>query len=89
MGFSLGRAIDASVRKAAETLNSGAAWYPAVTADGDLPEGAWMAIPTDTSDGAVPAWNCRPHTHRFTALFSARRITRFMNKSVDCPEQSP
>jgi hypothetical protein len=35
-GFRWG-AIDASIREAAEALNSGAAWYPAITADGDLP----------------------------------------------------
>jgi hypothetical protein len=57
VGFSWG-AIDASISGAAETLNSGAAWYPPITADGDLPKGAWMAILTDTPDGAVTSRNC-------------------------------
>jgi hypothetical protein len=40
VGFSWG-AIDAYIREANETLNSGAAWYPAITADGDLRKGPW------------------------------------------------
>ncbi|MFZ1174972.1 MAG: IS1380 family transposase [Mycobacterium sp.] len=47
VGFSLGAVIDAKVRQAAEMLNNTDAWYPAITADGGIRDGAWVAEATD------------------------------------------
>jgi len=45
--FSLGCAIDAAVREAAEVLTATQGWYPAITADGGIREGACVAEATD------------------------------------------
>ena len=50
VGFSFGYAVDSRVRDAAETLNEGDCWYPAIEAGGDLREGAWVAEATDLVD---------------------------------------
>jgi Transposase DDE domain group 1 len=50
VGFSLGAVIDARVRQAAEVLNNTNAWYPAITADGHVRDGAWVAEVTDLVD---------------------------------------
>ena len=50
VGFSLGAVIDARVRQAAEVLNNTNAWYPAITADGGIRDGAWVAEVTDLVD---------------------------------------
>jgi hypothetical protein len=48
--FSLGCAIDAAVREAAEVLTATQGWYPAITADGGIREGPWVAEATDLVD---------------------------------------
>jgi hypothetical protein len=50
VGFSLGAVIAARVRQAAEVLNNTNAWYPAITADGHVRDGAWVAEVTDLVD---------------------------------------
>ena len=50
VGFSFGYAVDIRVRDAAETLNEGDCWYPAIEAGDDLREGAWVAEATDLVD---------------------------------------
>jgi len=50
VGFSLGAVIDARVRQAAEVLNDTNAWYPAITVDGGIRDGAWVAEVTDLVD---------------------------------------
>lgn len=50
MEFSLGCAIDAAVREAAEVLTATQGWYPAITADGGIREGPWVAEATDLVD---------------------------------------
>ena len=50
VGFSFGYAVDIRVRDAAETLNEGHCWYPAIESGGDLREGAWVAEATDLVD---------------------------------------
>ena len=50
VGFSFGTAIDTHIREAVEVLNTAAAWYPAVDADGGIRDGAWVAEATDLVD---------------------------------------
>jgi hypothetical protein len=50
VGFSLGCAIDAQVRDAAEVLTTGGGWYPAIEAGGGIREGAWVAEATGLLD---------------------------------------
>ncbi|MGA9375318.1 MAG: IS1380 family transposase, partial [Mycobacterium sp.] len=50
VGFSFGYAVDVRVRDAAEILNEGRCWYPAIEADDGLREGAWVAEATGLVD---------------------------------------
>jgi hypothetical protein len=50
VGFSLGAPIDAAVRGAAALLTDRDAWYPAISADGGISEGAWVAEATELVD---------------------------------------
>ncbi len=87
VGFSLGAVIDAAVRDAAEVLTTNGGWYPAITADGDIREGAWVAEATDLVD--LSKWPAgtrlilrkeRPHPGaqlRFTDS-DGHRITGFL-----------
>jgi hypothetical protein len=54
VGFSLGCAVDAAIRDAAEILNATNSWYPATDSGGDIREGAWVAEATDLVD--LSAW---------------------------------
>ena len=54
VGFSFGTAIDTRIRDATEVLNTAAAWYPAIDADGGNRDGAWVAEATDLVD--LSAW---------------------------------
>ncbi|KZS72439.1 transposase [Mycobacterium kansasii] len=92
VGFSLGCAIDAAVRDAAEILNSTDAWFPAIDSDGGIREGAWVAEATDLVD--LSAWPAgtrlilrkeRPHPGaqlRFTDS-DGHRITGFLTDTGD------
>ncbi len=56
VGFSFGYAVDVRVRDAAEVLNQGQCWYPAIDSGGGLREGAWVAEATSLLDmGTWPA----------------------------------
>jgi Transposase DDE domain group 1 len=50
VGFSLGAVINAAAREAAEVLTTNGGWYPAITAEGDIHDGAWVAEATDVVD---------------------------------------
>ncbi len=50
VGFSFGYAVDARVRDAAETLNEGDSWYPAIESSGGIRDGAWVAEATSLVD---------------------------------------
>jgi hypothetical protein len=50
VGFSFGYAVDVRVRDAAEVLNAGQCWYPAIDSGGGIREGAWVAEATDLVD---------------------------------------
>ncbi len=50
VGFSLGVMIDFTVSEAAEALAGTKSWYPAITADGGISDGAWVAEVTDLVD---------------------------------------
>jgi hypothetical protein len=50
VGFSLGCAIDAQIRAAAEVLNAAKGWYPAIDSDDGIREGAWVAEATNLVD---------------------------------------
>jgi Transposase DDE domain group 1 len=50
VGFSFGYAVDGRVRDAAETLNEGHGWYPAIESGGGIRDGAWVAEATDLVD---------------------------------------
>ena len=50
VGFSFGYAVDTRVREAAEILNEGGCWYPAIESGADLRDGAWVAEATDLVD---------------------------------------
>ena len=87
VGFSFGYAVDTRVRDAAETLNEGGCWYPAIESGADLREGAWVAEATDLVD--MSGWPARtrlilrkerPHPGaqlRFTDS-DGRRVTAFI-----------
>ncbi len=92
VGFSLGAVIDAAVRAAAELLNTTDAWYPAISTDGGIRDGAWVAEATDLLDLANwPAGTRlilrkeRPHPGaqlRFTDT-DGHRITGFLTDTPD------
>ena len=50
VGFSFGYPVDARVRDAVETLNTGDSWYPAIDSDGGIRDGAWVAEATELVD---------------------------------------
>jgi len=54
VGFSLGAAIGARVRAAAEVLNDTDAWFPAIETGGGIRDGAWVAEATHLVD--LSAW---------------------------------
>ncbi|MGH3421713.1 MAG: IS1380 family transposase, partial [Streptosporangiaceae bacterium] len=92
VGFSLGAAIDAGVREAAELLTANDGWYPAITADGAIRDGAWVAEATDLVD--LSKWPTstrlilrkeRPHPGaqlNFTDC-DGHRITGFLTDTAD------
>jgi Transposase DDE domain group 1 len=92
VGFSLGAVIDAQVRTAAEVLTHTDAWYPAISTDGAIRDGAWVAEATDLVD--LANWPVgtrlilrkeRPHPGaqlRFTDT-DGHRITGFLTDTVD------
>lgn len=92
VGFSLGCAIDAAVRDAAEVLNASNSWYPAIEANGAIREGAWVAEASDLVD--LSAWpkgtrlilrKERPHPGaqlRFTDS-DGHRVTGFLTDTPD------
>jgi Transposase DDE domain group 1 len=92
VGFSLGTAIDTRIRDATEVLNTAAAWYPAIDADGGIRDGAWVAEATDLVD--LSAWpdgtrlilrKERPHPGaqlRFTDS-DGHRVTGFITDTPD------
>lgn len=47
VGFSFGYPVDARVQDAADTLNLGSCWYPAIDTNGGIRDGAWVAEATD------------------------------------------
>ena len=50
VGFSFGHPVDARVQDAADTLNRGHGWYPAIDTDGGIRDGAWVAEATALVD---------------------------------------
>jgi hypothetical protein len=90
--FSLGAAIDAPIRDAVEVLNTAGGWYPAISTDGGIREGAWVAEATDLLD--LSAWPAgtrlilrkeRPHPGaqlRFTDS-DGHRVTGFLTDTAD------
>jgi hypothetical protein len=92
VGFSLGCAVDAALRDAAEVLTTTDAWYPAIDATGDIREGAWVAEATDLVD--LANWPTgtrlilrkeRPHPGaqlRFTDS-DGHRVTGFLTDTAD------
>jgi hypothetical protein len=46
VGFSFGFPVDWRVQDAVDTLNLGAAWYPAIDTNGGIRDGAWVAEAT-------------------------------------------
>ena len=92
VGFSLGCAIDAAVRDAAEILTSTDAWFPAIDSGGGIRQGAWVAEATDLV--GLSAWPAgtrlilrkeRPHPGaqlRFTDS-DGHRITGFLTDTPD------
>lgn len=92
VGFSFGTAIDARIREATEVLNTAAAWYQAVDADGGIRNGAWVAEATDLVD--LSGWPTgtrlilrkeRPHPGaqlRFTDS-DGHRVTGFITDTPD------
>ena len=92
VGFSFGTAIDTRIRDATEVLNTAAAWYPAMDADGGIRDGAWVAEATDLVD--LSAWpqgtrlilrKERPHPGaqlRFTDS-DGHRVTGFITDTPD------
>jgi Transposase DDE domain group 1 len=50
VGFSLGCAINADIRDAAEVLTATDSWYPAIDSGGGIREGAWVAEATELVD---------------------------------------
>jgi hypothetical protein len=92
VGFSLGATIDARVRDAVEVLTTSDGWYPAITTDGGIREGAWVAEATDLVD--LSKWPAgtrlilrkeRPHPGaqlQFTDS-DGHRITGFFTDTAD------
>lgn len=91
VGFSLGCAITAPVRDAAEVLTTTKSWYPAIETGGGIRQGAWVAEATDLVD--LSAWPAgtrlilrkeRPHPGaqlRFTDS-DGHRITGFLTDTA-------
>jgi hypothetical protein len=91
VGFSLGHPVDTRVQDAADTLNRGQAWYPAIESDGEIRDGAWVAEATDLLD--MSAWPAgtrlilrkeRPHPGaqlRFTDA-DGMRVTAFITDTA-------
>lgn len=87
VGFSFGYPVDARVRDAVEVLTTNDGWYPAITTDGGIREGAWVAEATSLVD--LSSWPAgtqlilrkeRPHPGaqlRFTDS-DGHRITGFI-----------
>ncbi len=92
VGFSLGAVIDARTRQAAEVLTANDAWYPAITTEGGIREGAWVAEATGLVD--LSNWPAgtrlilrkeRPHPGaqlRFTDS-DGHRVTGFLTDTTD------
>jgi hypothetical protein len=92
VGFSLGCAINAAVRDAAEVLTDGGGWYPAIESDGGIRDGAWIGEATALVD--LSTWPAgtrlilrkeRPHPGaqlRFTDS-DGHRITGFLTDTAD------
>ena len=92
VGFSLGCAINAAVRDAAEVLTDGGDWYPAIESDGGIRDGAWIGEATALVD--LSTWPAgtrlilrkeRPHPGaqlRFTDP-DGHRITGFLTDTAD------
>jgi len=92
VGFSLGAAIDAPIREAVEVLNAADGWYPAISTDGGIRDGAWVAEATDLID--LANWpdgtrlilrKERPHPGaqlRFTDS-DGHRVTGFLTDTPD------
>ena len=92
VGFSLGCAINAAVRDAAEVLTDGGDWYPAIESDGGIRDGAWIGEATALVD--LSTWPAgtrlilrkeRPHPGaqlRFTDS-DGYRITGFLTDTAD------
>jgi hypothetical protein len=92
VSFSLGCAIDAAVRDAAEVLTTGDGWYPAIDSGGGIREGAWVGEATELVD--LLKWppgsrlilrKERPHPGaqlRFTDS-DGHRITGFLTDTGD------
>ena len=86
-GFSFGHPVDARVQDAADTLNLGHGWYPAIDTDGGIRDGAWVAEATALVD--LSSWPTgtrlilrkeRPHPGaqlRFTDA-DGMRVTAFI-----------
>jgi hypothetical protein len=92
VGFSLGCAIDAAIRDPAETLNTTAAWYPAISADRGIRDGAWVGEVTDLVD--LSKWPAgtrlilrkeRPHPGAQLSFTDSdgHRITGFLTDTAD------
>ncbi|KZS56177.1 IS1380 family transposase [Mycobacterium ostraviense] len=91
VGFSFGFPVDARVWDAADTLNLGNGWYPAIEASGEIRDGAWVAEATGLVD--LSAWPAgtrlvlrkeRPHPGaqlRFTDI-DGMRVTAFITDTV-------
>jgi hypothetical protein len=87
VGFSLGHPVDVRVQDAADTLNRGNCWYPAIESSGEIRDGAWVAEATELVD--LSAWPAgtrlvlrkeRPHPGaqlRFTDA-DGMRVTAFI-----------
>ncbi len=90
-GFSFGFPVDARVQDAVDTLNLGDVWYPAIDADGQIRDGAWVAEATDLVN--LSAWPAgtrlvlrkeRPHPGaqlRFTDA-DGMRVTAFITDTA-------
>ena len=92
VGFSLGAVIDARIREAAGVLTATNSWYPAITTDGGVRDGAWVAEATDLVD--LSNWppgtrlilrKERPHPGAQLTFTDAdgHRITGFLTDTYD------
>ena len=91
VGFFFGHPVEARVQDAADTLNRGDAWYPAIESSGEIRDGAWVAEATDLVD--LSAWPAgtrlilrkeRPHPGaqlRFTDA-DGMRVTAFITDTA-------